>query len=42
MSNSSTTYISLGVITSTFPAKAISAVLTLSGMGSVRERELPA
>jgi len=37
-----TDYISLGVITSTFPEKAIRSVLTRSGKGSVRERELPA
>jgi len=37
-----TDYISLGVITSVFPAKAIRSVLTRSGKGSVRERELPA
>ena len=37
-----TDYISLGVITSAFPAKAIRSVLTRSGKGSVRERELPA
>jgi Insertion element 4 transposase N-terminal/Transposase DDE domain len=37
-----TDYISLGVITSTFPEKAIRTVLTRSGKGSVRERELPA
>ena len=37
-----TDYISLGVITSVFPEKAIRAVLTRSGKGSVRERELPA
>jgi len=35
-------YISLGVITSAFLAKAIRSVLTRSGKGSVRERELPA
>lgn len=37
-----TDYISLGVITSAFPAKAIRSVLTRSGKGSVRERDLPA
>ena len=37
-----TDYISLGVITSAFPEKAIRSVLTRSGKGSVRERELPA
>jgi len=37
-----TDYISLGVITSAFPKKAIRSVLTRSGKGSVRERELPA
>jgi Insertion element 4 transposase N-terminal/Transposase DDE domain len=35
-------YISLGVITSAFPEKAIRSVLTRSGKGSVRERDLPA
>ena len=37
-----TDYISLGVITSAFPAKAIRSALTRSGKGSIRERELPA
>ncbi|MBV8360291.1 MAG: IS4 family transposase [Deltaproteobacteria bacterium] len=37
-----TDYISLGVITSAFPEKAIRSVLTRSGKESVRERELPA
>jgi hypothetical protein len=37
-----TDYISLGVITSAFPAKAIRSVLARTGKGSVRERELPA
>src|SRR5262252_2842300 len=37
-----TNYISLGVITSRFPEKTIRAVLTRSGKGSIRERELPA
>ena len=37
-----TDYISLGVITSVFPQKAIRSVLTRSGKASVRERELPA
>jgi hypothetical protein len=37
-----TDYISLGVITSAFPEQAIRLVLTRSGKGSVRERELPA
>jgi hypothetical protein len=35
-------YISLGVITSVFSEKAIRSVLSRSGKGSVRERELPA
>jgi hypothetical protein len=37
-----TDYISLGVITSVFPEKAIRSVLARSGKGSVRERALPA
>jgi Insertion element 4 transposase N-terminal/Transposase DDE domain len=37
-----TDYVSLGVITSVFPEKAIRAVLTRSRKGSIRERELPA
>jgi Insertion element 4 transposase N-terminal len=37
-----TDYISLGVITSAFPAKAIQSALARTGKGSVRERELPA
>jgi hypothetical protein len=37
-----TDYISLGVITSAFSEQAIRSVLTRSGKGSVRERELPA
>jgi len=37
-----TDYISLGVITSAFPAKTIRSVLTGSGKASVREWELPA
>jgi len=37
-----TDYISLGVITSAFPEKAIRSALTQSGKGSIRERDLPA
>jgi hypothetical protein len=37
-----TDYISLGVITSAFPAKAIRTALAETGRSSVRERELPA
>src|SRR5215467_8653485 len=37
-----TDYISLGVITSTFPEKAIRTALTETGKTSIRERELPA
>ena len=37
-----TDYISLGVITSAFPEKAIRSALTESGKSSIRERELPA
>lgn len=37
-----TDYISLGVITSTFPEKAIRTALAETGRRSVRERELPA
>jgi hypothetical protein len=37
-----TDYISLGVITRTFPAERIRAVLTATGRASVRERDLPA
>lgn len=37
-----TDYISLGVITSAFPEKAIRAALTHSGKDSIRERDLPA
>ena len=37
-----TDYISLGVITSAFPEKAIRSALTQSGKASIRERDLPA
>jgi Insertion element 4 transposase N-terminal/Transposase DDE domain len=37
-----TDYISLGVITSAFPEKAIRSALTESGKSSIRERDLPA
>ena len=37
-----TDYISLGVITSVFPEKAIRSALTESGKSSIRERDLPA
>ena len=37
-----TDYISLGVITSAFPEKAIRSALTQSGRASIRERDLPA
>jgi Insertion element 4 transposase N-terminal/Transposase DDE domain len=37
-----TDYISLGVITNTFPEKAIRSALTRSGRDSIRERDLPA
>ena len=37
-----TDYISLGVITNTFPEKAIRAALSESGKSSIRERDLPA
>jgi hypothetical protein len=37
-----TDYISLGVITKTFPLSAIVAVLSKTGTGSVRQRDLPA
>jgi hypothetical protein len=37
-----TDYISLGVITNTFPEKAIRSALTQSGRYSIRERDLPA
>lgn len=37
-----TDYISLGVITRTFPAERIRAVLAATGRASVRERDLPA
>jgi hypothetical protein len=37
-----TDYISLGVITNTFPDSAIAAVLTRTGKASVRQRDLPA
>ncbi len=35
-------YISLGVITKTFPLKTIGSILTATGKGSKRERDLPA
>jgi Insertion element 4 transposase N-terminal len=35
-----TDYISLGVITSTLPERAIRSALVQSGKGSIREREL--
>ena len=37
-----TDYISLGVITKTFPLSTVRAVLTASGKTSLRERDLPA
>jgi hypothetical protein len=37
-----TDYISLGVITKTFPMKEVRAVLAATGRASVRQRELPA
>ena len=37
-----TDYISLGVITSAFPEKAIRSALIESGKSSIRERDLPA
>jgi hypothetical protein len=37
-----TDYISLGVVTSAFPEKAIRTALAQTGKGSIRERELPA
>jgi len=37
-----TDYISLGVITKTFPDSAIGAVLTRTGKASIRQRDLPA
>ncbi len=37
-----TDYVSLGVITKTFPLKRVRAVLASSGKASVRERDLPA
>ena len=37
-----TDYISLGVITSAFPERAIRSALAQTGKGSIRERELPA
>ena len=37
-----TDYISLGVITKTFPLKRVRAVLAATGKASVRERDLPA
>ncbi|MGC8527646.1 transposase domain-containing protein, partial [Acidiphilium sp.] len=37
-----TDYISLGVITRTFPAERIRTVLAATGRASVRERDLPA
>src|SRR6266849_7991970 len=37
-----TDYISLGVITKTFPLKRVRAVLAATGTASVRERDLPA
>jgi hypothetical protein len=37
-----TDYISLGVITKTFPPTTVRAVLTASGKASLRERDLPA
>src|ERR1700746_950493 len=37
-----TDYISLGVITKTFPMKDVRAVLAATGKASVRQRELPA
>lgn len=37
-----TDYISLGVITKTFPLPAIGAVLSKTGKGSIRQRDLPA
>src|ERR1700739_3018661 len=38
----STDYISLGVITKTFPLTTVRAVLAASGKASLRERDLPA
>ena len=37
-----TDYISLGVITSAFPERALRSALAQTGTGSIRERELPA
>jgi Insertion element 4 transposase N-terminal len=37
-----TDYISLGVITKTFPLTTVHAVLATSGKASLRERDLPA
>jgi hypothetical protein len=37
-----TDFISLGVVTNTFPAKAIQAALKETGRSSVRERDMPA
>jgi hypothetical protein len=37
-----TDYISLGVITKTFPPTTVRAVQTASGKASLRERDLPA
>ena len=37
-----TDYISLGVITKTFPVTAIDAVLKSTGRASIRQRDLPA
>src|ERR1700682_5941395 len=37
-----TDYVSLGVITKTFPLKRVRSVLAATGKASVRERDLPA
>ena len=37
-----TDYVSLGVISKTFPAERIRAVLKATGKASIRERDLPA